>query len=230
MPPGPHRTGDGTVRERNIMERLIIVGAGALGREILGLARDCRAKKPAFEIGGFIDPNPNALDGFGVAVPIIGAECRPEPGDRFVVAVGDPAIRARLAADVADRGGRLISLIHPLAYMAPSATVGDGAVVAAFCFIAENARVGRNVFLNTYASVGHDADIGENAVFSPYAVVNGDTVVERDAFLGTHAVLAQGCRLGEGARLAAGSVSYRNVPPGYLALGNPARRRKIPTP
>ena len=212
------------------MERLIIVGAGALGREVLGLARDCRAKGAAFEIAGFLDGNPGALAGFNVGVPIIGAECRPAQDDRFVIAVGDPAERARLAADITRWGGRLKSLTHPLAYVAPSAVLGEGVILAAFCFVAENARLGHNVFLNTYASAGHDVKVGDNAVFSPYAVANGNAVVERGAFLGTHAILAQGCRLGEGARLAAGSVAYRDVPPGHLALGNPAKRRKIAKP
>ncbi len=49
------------------------------------------------------------------------------------------------------------------------------------------------------------------------------TVVERGASIGANATLICGVRIGAGALVGAGSVVTRDVPPGMLVVGNPAR-------
>ncbi len=49
------------------------------------------------------------------------------------------------------------------------------------------------------------------------------TIVERGASIGANATIICGVRIGAGALVGAGSVVTRDVPPGMLALGNPAR-------
>ena len=44
-----------------------------------------------------------------------------------------------------------------------------------------------------------------------------------DAFIGTGAIILPGVTVGEGAVVGAGAVATRDVPPGMLAVGSPAR-------
>lgn len=212
--------------------RLFIVGAGGFGREVLAYARD--AGKDAVDgapltVAGFLDDRPDALAGFDVTTSVVGtvADARPGPDDRYVIAIGDPRLRWKLAGALEARGARFAAVVHPLAYVAPGARLGVGVVLAPFAFVGPQASLGSHAVLNTYASVGHDAVVGRCAVLSPYAVINGGTRVGEGGFFGTHATLVVGRSLGAWAKLGAGAVALADVPPGALAVGSPAKGRVL---
>lgn len=211
------------------MVDLVIFGAGALGREVLAIANDCRERDPGLNLKGFIDRNPDALEGHEVGLPVLGGEdYQPGPADYFVIALGDAPLRRRAREWVEARGKHLYTLVHPLASLTPSAQLEAGCVVAAFCFVAVEARLGANVFLNNYASVGHDSVVGQDSVLSPYATLNGDVTLGDGCFLGTHATVTRGATVGSHVRVTAGSVVYGKVPDQALAHGNRAKKRIFP--
>jgi len=61
------------------MKKLYIVGAGGFGRELLWWVKDINAKEPTWEIMGFLDDNPNALDGCSCDYSVVGTikDCKP---------------------------------------------------------------------------------------------------------------------------------------------------------
>ena len=50
-----------------------------------------------------------------------------------------------------------------------------------------------------------------------------ETVVEDEVSIGSNATILCGLRIGRGARIGAGAVVTRDVPPGVTVAGNPAR-------
>jgi sugar O-acyltransferase (sialic acid O-acetyltransferase NeuD family) len=204
----------------------VVVGAGGFGREVYRYVLDCLAvgSLRAHTVG-FADDRPEALDGFGVG-PLLGSprEVAWEDYDA-VIAVGDPHTREELASLISDEGGRLVTLVHPTAYVAPGSVLGDGVIVGPFAFVSTDVTLGEGTVLNTYASVGHDCRVGDHVVLSPYAVLNGNCQVGARTFLGTHATVTPGRNVGQDVKIAAGSVVMRDVPDGSLAIGNPAKSR-----
>jgi galactoside O-acetyltransferase len=53
--------------------------------------------------------------------------------------------------------------------------------------------------------------------------MGGRVIIEKGAFIGTGAVLAPRMKVGEGTVVGAGSVVVKDLPPGVLAYGVPAR-------
>ncbi|HTJ46705.1 MAG TPA: hypothetical protein VL463_31580, partial [Kofleriaceae bacterium] len=182
--------------------QLFVVGAGGFGREVYAYAIDA-----GLDVAGFVDDRADA-DPRVVASP---DTIEPREHDRYVIAVGDPRARRTLVRRITARGGRFAKVVHPTAYVAATAHVSAGCVLAPFSFVGPGARLLEHVALNTYASAGHDAIVGPNAVFSPYAVVNGAVVVEEGVFLGTHATAVVGTRVGAWSKLAAGAVTTADV-------------------
>jgi sugar O-acyltransferase (sialic acid O-acetyltransferase NeuD family) len=211
------------------MGDLVIAAAGGFGRELAAYARDA-----GFTVVGFLDDDPDAaaqLAGEDASVGVRGTIAAYERGsqdERVAIGIGQPVTRLRVADALVARGARLATVVHPSAWIAPTATLGAGVAIAPFACVGPQVTIGDLGLLNTYASLGHDAVLGRGCVFSSYAVATGHTTLGDAVFLGTAAVIAPGQRVGDGARISAGAVAFHEVPAGHLAAGNPARSRAVP--
>ena len=78
--------------------------------------------------------------------------------------------------------------IHPHAYIAPTARIGEGASIGAF------------------AVVGERVSIGRNAVLHPHVVIYEGAVIGDDFYAHSHAVVRENCRIGHRAILQNGVV------------------------
>jgi len=210
-------------------QRVIIVGAGGFGREVLQYVREAYGADPRTHVAGFLDDNPATLQGFDLDCPVLGdtRTYRPQPEDRLLIAVGEPKTRAVLADRFREAGATFLRLIHPTAYVSGTASVGDGCILAPFATVGAHARIGEHSVLTFYASVGHDASVGRWCALSPHSVVNGGTRIGDRVFLGSHAVVNPLQSVGDDAKVAAGAVVYRPVPPSTIAAGNPAKTRPL---
>ena len=97
----------------------------------------------------------------------------------------------------------------------------------------KNANVGSGSKIGHFGYLG-DATLGENVNIGAGTVTaNFDgktkhlTAVGSDAFVGSDSVLVAPVEIGEGARTGAGSVVTRDVAPGSLVVGVPAKPREI---
>lgn len=210
------------------MSGLVVAAAGGFGREVLAYARDA-----GLAVKGILHDlhdYPGSLDGYdGLADLLLGTidGYQIADGDVFAVGLGDVAPRRAVTEKLRARGARFARVVHPSAWIAPTATLGDGVVVAPFCAVGPDTFVGDHAVLNYYAHLGHDARAGAWCVMSPYCSLHGYSVLEDECFMGAHAMVAPRKRVGRGSSVAAGSVVTRDVAPRSLAAGNPARAREM---
>ena len=96
------------------MKHLVIVGAGGFGREMFGTAREAVGFGTEFDIKGFLDAKPTALDGFVGYPPIVGSPDSyvPAEDDVFITALGSIASRRRCVSSLEKKGAKFISIIH----------------------------------------------------------------------------------------------------------------------
>jgi sugar O-acyltransferase (sialic acid O-acetyltransferase NeuD family) len=203
--------------------RVIIVGAGGFGREVLQYVIDAGTD----EVVGFVDDDRSAVESVPHLPPWLGSMVSHvvDHDARYVIGVGKPSVRALLASRFEHAGARFASVVHPRAYVPTSSQLAPGCVVAPGAHVGPYSRLGLHVVLNVLSSVGHDAVIGRAAVLSPYSVVNGAAVIGAEVLLGTHSTVLAGVRIGDGSQIAAGAVVYREVAPFSLAQGDPAKSR-----
>jgi len=113
------------------------------------------------------------------------------PGDRElpVIEVDDPrsafvAVRTHLKGEVKPRWVG----VHPMAYVAPSAVIGEGVAIYPFAYVGEGSTIADGVTLEPGAIVGENCHVG------------------RDSILHPHVVLYEGVTLGERVEVHAGTV------------------------
>lgn len=225
--PGPRlQTRPGTVSlpPPSSLSRIVIVGAGGFGREVLQWARDAWPARGSM-LAGFLSVDRDILDGHQCDLPILDDPdgFRPKAGDGLLLGIGIPGVRRRVAEALVRRGATFLSLVHPTAIVARTAAVDAGAIVCPFAVVSDAARVGRCALVNYHASLAHDARVGDYAVLSPYATLGGGASIGDDAFLAMHASVAPSRHVGERSKVAANSCALADVPPDALVYGVPGR-------
>lgn len=123
--------------------------------------------------------------------------------------------------------------------------IGDGSKIGSFVEIQKGARIGRNCKISSHTficegvTVEDEVFIGHGVNFIndrfPRATVEGGalqteadwkvvpTLVRRGASIGSGATILDSVEIGERAIVGAGAVVTKNVPPGAIVAGNPAR-------
>ncbi len=206
------------------MKKIIIVGAGGLGREVLQLVKDINAHTASFTIKGFIDDNANALHGKECSHDIIGSieSWVPAPDEVFVVAIANPKEKQMLAEKLKSRGAQFASLIHPTAIISAHTKLGMGLIVYPYARINVNCTVGDFVTLLS-SPIGHDSIIGNYCTITTNCTITGDVSLGMRVFVGSGSTIIPHISIGDDAYIGAGSVVINHLKPGMKVMGNPAR-------
>ena len=114
--------------------------------------------------------------------------------------------------------------------------IGDNCKIHSHVWIGDGVKIGNNVKIQAFCFIPSGVIIEDDAFIGPRVTMTNDkyppandssawleTRVCKGASIGAGAVLLPGITIGEGSRIGAGSVVTRDVPPGVVACGNPAR-------
>lgn len=208
------------------MNHLVIIGAGGMGREAYHLATECDGYGTQFDIKGFLDDNPKALDGFAFPYPPVLSTIKDysiEDGDVFACSVGDVHTKVKLVEIIENKGGRFISLIHPKSPINKTAIIGEGALVFHDVHVGSEAVIGKHVMLQSYAALGHDVIVGDYTRIDPKVSVIGGVKVGNRVTLHTMSVLNHKVTVGDDAVVGAMSFVILKVKPGITVFGVPAK-------
>ncbi|MFS0911774.1 NeuD/PglB/VioB family sugar acetyltransferase [Microbacterium sp. 179-I 3D2 NHS] len=211
-------------------EALIVVGAGGFGRETLDVIEAINAVSPSpiWTVTGVVDDAPSGADLARLAargyahLGAIDDNRERFAAARHVVAIGSPATRARVVARL-DDGRTADALVHPRAVVGSQARLSHGVVVCSGAQISTNVTLGAHVHVNPGAIIGHDATLGSFVSVNPGAVISGAVEVGEGSLVGAAAVVLQGLRVGRAATVGAAACVTRDVEPGVVVKGVPAR-------
>jgi sugar O-acyltransferase (sialic acid O-acetyltransferase NeuD family) len=121
------------------------------------------------------------------------------------------------------QGLKPILAMHPRAFLADSAVLGNGTQVLANASVCVDVRMGEACIVNTSASVDHDCAIGDGVHIGPGAHLSGEIRIGNFSMVGTGAVILPRVSIGENVIVGAGSVVTRDVSDNFVVCGNPAR-------
>ena len=210
-----------------MMKDIIIVCAGGFGREAVDVIRDINKVEKQWNILGFLDDNPKALEGVRCKYNIIGSisDWQPKDSEWFALGIASPKIKERLSTMLKERGAKFATLIHPAAIISEEATIGEGCVIGGRSSIGDCAEIGN--FVNIAGSmIGQGSTIGDFSTTTGFTNIVSAHLGKR-VFVGSHAVVLNRIKVGDDAIVGTGSIVFRNVKAGTKVLGYPAKKMII---
>ncbi len=103
-----------------------------------------------------------------------------------IAALGDNARRPARTRRLRARGYRVPVLIHPTAFVAPTAALGPGCIVRAHAVIDEYATLGAACLINIGAMIDHHCALGDGVHAKMGCVARGQCKVEALRVIGCH--------------------------------------------
>ncbi len=208
-------------------KRVVIIGAGAHGREVAEILIHRERAGDGLSPLGFVDDNGELRGGVIDGLPVLGDWSWFDGVDRDEIAVvcasGFSETRRRMVERAALLGLSFADAVSPLAHVSPRATLGEGVVIYAHGVVCTGASVGDHSVVNVGAVVSHDTLLGRYGTLNPCVGLAGNVTIGEGCYLGIGCSVIQGISIGEWTTVGAGAAVIRDLPARVTAVGVPAR-------
>lgn len=140
-----------------------------------------------------------------------------------IVAIGDNKVRLAKQIELAAKGFRVATVVHPAATVAGSAKIDQGSVVMAGVVVNADAVIGAACIINSNSVIEHDCVLDDAVHISPGACLAGGVVVGNGSWVGIGASVIQLKRIGKHVVVGAGAVVVNDLSDNVTAVGVPAK-------
>jgi acetyltransferase EpsM len=194
---------------------ILIYGGGGHSKSVIDLIRALGG----FPIAGIIDDELPA--GTPVMdVPILGgSSCLDELHDRgiklavnAVGGIGRPDVRIKVFERLDQAGYEFPTLVHPRAFIEPTAKLAEGVQVMAMAYVGSDSRIGFGSVINYGAIISHDCILSDYVNLSPGATLAGGVQVGERSQIGMRATVNLDLTVGCDVRIGNGATVKKDVP------------------
>ena len=191
------------------MKKIVIIGSGGLGREVLGIIQSINRKENSWNFIGFYDDNlsTDLINGF----PILGKidELNQINEELYVViAIGNPKIKELIKNKIINSQIKFPTLIHPSVeiYSEENVVLGKGVVIAANSVLTVNIEISDFVYINTAAVIAHDTKIGKYSMIMPTVSISAGGEIGEKVYIGNGTKIDYAIQIDDNAVIKAGSI------------------------
>lgn len=210
------------------MKKIIIIGAGDFGKEVAWLIEEINKKVPTYNLIGYLDDDKNKIGKTFNGYPCLGAVENLNNLNNLnndvcaVIANQNGSVRKKIAS-LFPNFNNWENIIHPSVNISHTATIGKGCIICASGNISVDTVIGDFCLFNISVTVGHDCIIKDYVSIMSGSCISGHVQVGEGAYLATNSTVIPFMKIGEYAKVGAGSVVMRNVKPNITVMGVPAK-------
>ncbi len=194
---------------------ILVFGGGGHGKTLIELVQSLGCYRVVGVVDDVLAPGEQI-----VGVPVLGGpDLLPElyhRGVRLAVnavgGIGNPDVRVRIFEQLAAAGFVCPAVVHPAAYVEPSAALEAGVQVLAQAYVGSDSHIGFGTVVNAGVTISHDCHIGRVVNLSPGALLAGNVTIEDYAQIGMGATINLHLSVGRLARIGNGATVKADVP------------------
>lgn len=198
---------------------ILIYGGGGHGKALIDLLRSLGTYRLVGLVDDGFPPGTTVMD-----LPVLGGQEALaglfSQGVRLAVnavgGIGNVAVRVKVFQTLAQVGFTCPAVVHPTAWVEPSASLSDGVQVFPHAYVGSEARLGFGAIVNTGAIISHDCVLGECVNISPGAMLAGQVQVGDRALIGMGVTVNLQVQIGAGARVGNSATVKSDVPAGGI--------------
>lgn len=202
---------------------LYLIGAGDLGREMESWLILLPNFHHNWEIKGYLDQNPGALNTYPSEYIIIDDPLmfKFNHNDYVLVCLTKPDQKQNLIEKIKDKV-KFFSYIAPNATLGKYVNLGTGIVICPNTCISTNVTIGDFVFINAGTQIGHDCKIGAFSSLMAHVDLGGKVKIGERVFMGTNSTIIPGLTINDDITIGTGSIVIRDLKKPGTYFGNPA--------
>lgn len=213
------------------MKKLVIVGAGGFGREVMWQLTKESVQGKYYDILGYVDDDYKLEGKIIDNYPVIGnIEWLKNYPDEIaaVICIGNSCIRKNIYERIVENSKiEFPSIITEDVKYSDTVTFGKGCIICLSNILTVNIKLGDFVISNLDCTIGHDVVIDDFVTLYPSVNVSGNVHIGMCSEIGTGSNIIQGKDIGKNVIVGAGSVVVKDIPEFCTAVGTPARPIKF---
>lgn len=202
---------------------IYLLGVGNYTEVIIELAQEC-----GYIVKGLYHYNNERIGESVLGVPIIGCTEQLFKEEikkiNFAVTIGENKLRSQLAQKLRELGGVTPNLIHPKAFVSPSANIGDGCFIHLNAIIWTKVVLGNDCIISPNGMVAHHATVKEACSVAPFSVIGTYCEIGKRVLFGINSVvLPKKLTIGDDCIVGAKANVTKSFPNNTVLVGNPAK-------
>ena len=209
-------------------KKLVILGAGSHGLEVLSIVDDINRESNRYEVLGFLDDDKNKHQKEVGGVPVMGPlKSIQDFPDVYQITAIQGIYNfwkiEEILKNVCKDAKRFTTLIHPSASVSQRSQIGFDCIIFPHVTIGVNVRVGNHINILPNSVINHDSQIGDYSILTSGICVSGRVSLGKRCYLGSGTKIIQNIQIGEQCLTGIGSVVLNNLPNNSVVAGSPAR-------
>ena len=211
------------------MQDIIIIGAGAFGREVKWLIERINESSVKWNLIGFVDDGIAkgeviaGLPVFGGVDYLLGLNEQVN----LACAIAGVKSREQIIAKLNEKDNlNFPNLIDPSVIQSPSVQMGCGNIICASSILSVDIKIEDFVIVDWNCTIGHDVVVGSYVTVYPGTNISGCVDIGRRCEVGTGTKVVQGLKIGKDVVIGAGAVVAKDIHISGTYVGIPVKMVK----
>ena len=213
------------------MQDIIIIGAGAFGREVKWLIERINeaGDNAQWNVIGFVDDG-IAKGEIVAELPVLGGMdylLGLKEQVNLVSAIAGVNVRKKIINKLRSKGNvHFPNLIDPSVIQSPSVQMGKGNIICASSILSVDIKIDDFVIIDWNCTIGHDVVMGSYVTVYPGTRISGCVDIDECCEIGTGTKVVQGLKIASDVVTGAGAVVAKGIEASGTYVGVPVKKVK----
>lgn len=196
------------------MNDLVIIGAGGIGKEAIGIIEQINEYNSTYRILGFIDDSKEKWNTKIMGYKVLGGIDYLKDIDYkgcAVIAIANYKHKKNIVNILSKQEIDFPIIKHPNLRLHRTIEIGEGSILYEGIVISPNVKLGKHIIVSPKCGIGHDSVIEDYVSLLWNVNISGNDYIEEGVLFGSGSTIIQGKKVKSGSIIGAGAVVVNDI-------------------